>query len=570
MKVDSQSMGNNRTFLPNSSLNSQIVLRGRSLKMSTKMSSVKIIIFNGRVEPMKHKFLVMHFRMLIFSSFLFLLVFMTLFRVLIDVHADYPVIVPNTIFLDTTPATFNITTSGSNGSISYAVTDLSHTIVSRGNHPVMGKHVTLTLPTQLDGYYTLTIFDHTAFFAPPQSIPFAVVAPPSGTDSPFGVGIHLGTSDASALTPLITRLGTTMIRTDATWSQIEQTSGHYSFNFYDPTLQVLQQNHLSPLLVLDYTNRFYDNGQTPYDDTGLQAFANYAKAVVTHYGSQLKAVEIYNEYNGLFSTGPCARNPTCYVRMLQYSYQAIKSVRPDVTVVGGAVFAADLFWFQQLFQDGALRFMDVVSDHPYPLVSALSPERAGLAQQMDLLQSLIKHYNNGVTKPIWITELGWPTSLFNVDERTQAQYLIRGAVLSLASGVQKFFWYDFLNDGTTFTSSEQNFGLLRQPDAAGRYTPKPSYAAYATLIRQLTHQSFISGGAISNSIYDERFSTVHVLWATDDNHTITVTSNRPLIVTTMTGKVQTYIPSADKIILPLSEDPLYLSTDGPFSIAAMH
>lgn len=500
--------------------------------------------------------------MLIFSSFLFLFVFMTLFRVLIDVHADRPGIVPNTIFLDTAPATFNITTRGSTGSISYIVTDLSHTLVTHGNRTVTSQQITLTLPAVADGYYILNIFDHTVLFSLPQSIPFAVVAPPPGTDSPFGVGIHLGNGDESGIAPLITRLGVTMIRTDATWSQIEQTPGHYTFNTYDPALQVLQQNHLSPLLVLDYTNRSYDNGQTPYDDAGLRAFANYAKAVVMHYSPQLKAVEIYNEYNGLFSTGPCTRNPACYVRMLQYSYRAIKSVRPDVTVVGGAVFSADLLWFQQLFQDGGLRYMDVVSDHPYPLLSSLSPERAGIAQQMQWLQSLIKHYNNGIAKPIWITELGWPTSLFNVDEQTQAQYLVRGAVLSLAAGVQKFFWYDYLNDGTAFYASEQNFGLLRQPDAARRYTPKPSFVAYATLIRQLAHQAFISGGNIGNDIYDERFSTVHVLWSTSDHRAIVVTSSRPLIVTTMTGKVQIYTPSAGRVILPLSEDPVYVAATG--------
>ncbi len=539
---------------------------------SLKMPIVKIsiVIFNERVSPVKQKFLVMHFRMLIFSSFLFLLVFITLFHVLIDVRAGSPAIVPNTIFLDTTPATFTITTNGANGSISYTVTDLAHALVARGSHAVTGKQVTLTLPMQADGYYTLNISDHTALFAPSQSIPFAVVANPTGADSPFGVGIHPGPGDGSGITPLITRLGVTSIRTDAAWSQIEQTPGHYTFNSYDPMLRVLQQNQLNPLLVLDYANRFYDNGNTPYDDAGLRAFANYAKAVVTHYGAQLKAVEIYNEYNGLLSTGPCARNAACYVRMLQYTYQAIKAVRPDVTVVGGAVFSADFLWFQQVFGDGGLRFMDVVSDHPYPLVSSLSPEREGLTLQMNLLQSLIKHYNNGVAKPIWITELGWPTSVLNVDDRTQAQYLVRGAVLSLAAGVQKFFWYDYLNDGTNFYASEQNFGLVRQPDGAGRYTPKPSYVAYATLIRQLAQQSFIGGGAIGSGVYDERFSTVHVLWSTGDHRTITVTSSSPLLVTTMTGKTQTYIPSAGKVILPLSEDPLYLSAGGGVTIAAVH
>ena len=508
---------------------------------------------------MQQKFLITHLRMLIFGSFLFLLVFITLFHVLISVYADHPIIVPNTIFLDTAPATFNITTRGANGSISYSVTDLAHTSVMRGSQPVSGQHITLTLPMQIDGYYTLNISDHTAWFVPHQDIPFAVVAPASGTDSRFGVGIHFG---ASGITPLIARLGTTMIRTDITWSQVERTPGHYTFNAYDPAFQDLRQNNLSPLLVLDYTNRFYDNGQTPYDDAGLTAFANYARAVVTHYGSRLQAVEIYNEYNGLSSTGPCARNPTCYVRMLQYSYQAIKSVRPDITVVGGAVFSADLLWFQQIFQAGGLRYMDVVSDHPYPLISSLSPERAGIPQEMNVLQSLIKRYNNGAAKPLWITELGWPTSLFNVDEQTQAQYLVRGAVLSLAAGVQKFFWYDYLNDGTTFYTSEQNFGLVRQPDAAGRYTPKPSYAAYATLIKQLTNQSFINGRVIGNGIYDERFSNVHVLWSTNDHQMFTIASSTPLFVTTMTGMVQTYTPSAGKVTLSLSEDPLYIALAG--------
>jgi len=511
--------------------------------------------------------LVRHLKILIFGSFLFLLVFTTLFRALIDVHANQPTAIPNTIFLDTTPATFNITTSGSAGNISYTVTDLSRTIITSGSHQVTSKQTTLMLPTEPDGYYTLNIVDHTVPSSPSQSIPFAIISPPPGEASPFGVSIHFGGSEEPGIAPLITLLGTSAVRSDAAWSQIEQAPGHYTFNSYDPSLQILEQQNLNPLLILDYTNRFYDNGQTPYDDAGLRAFANYAKAVVTHYGSQLKAVEIYNEYNGKFSTGPCARKPACYARMLQYSYQAIKSVRPDITVVGGALFSVDLLWFTQLFQNGGLRYMDVVSDHPYPLVTFLSPERAMMAQQMNLLQSLIKHYNNGVAKPIWITELGWPTALLNVDERTQSQYLVRGAVLSLAAGVQKFFWYDFLNDGTSPYATEQNYGLLRRPDVAGRYTPKPSYVAYATLIRQLAHQSFISGGTIGDDVYDERFSNVHVLWSTDDNHRVIVTTSKPLVVTTMTGKVQTYTPLAGQVILSLSEDPIYIAAPGTSRIA---
>jgi hypothetical protein len=105
----------------------------------------------------------------------------------------------------------------------------------------------------------------------------------------------------------------------------------------------------------------------------------------------LKAVEVYNEYNGAFSTGPCARKPSCYAQLLRYTYQAIKAIRPDVTVVGGAAFSADLPWFNELFEDGALPYMDVVSDHPYTLLYIASPELEGTDEQMEALQDLVKH-----------------------------------------------------------------------------------------------------------------------------------------------------------------------------------
>ncbi|HEY7417672.1 MAG TPA: hypothetical protein VH593_20990 [Ktedonobacteraceae bacterium] len=476
-------------------------------------------------------------------------------------HADFTT-VPNTVFLDTTPATFTITTAGAFGTISYTVVDLSNTTITTGQTMAIGGLVRLALPVEPDGYYTLNVVDHTTQSATTQTIPFAVVSPfVQQADSPFGVGTHFAAeaSNTSTITPLIATLGAGNVRNDIAWSTVEQTQGQYTFGTYDPYMQTLQQQNISPFLILDYNNNFYDQGQTPFDAAGFTAFANYAKAVVTHYGPQLKTVEVYNEYNGFFSSGPCARNAACYVQLLRYTYQAIKSVRPDVTVVGGAVFYADFLWFTQVFQDGGLQYMDVISDHPYSALNVLSPEVEGLGSLMTSLENLIKSYNNGIAKPVWISELGWPTSIVRVDERTQADYLVRGAVLSLAAGVQKFFWYDFLNDGTSALNDEHNFGLLHAPDASGLYTPKPSYVAYAVLIRELTNQTFVSSASIGDGLYDMLFTNqIHVLWSTQGNHTITVNTTDPVTVTTMTGKTQTYVPSQGEVTLELSGDPIYL------------
>lgn len=491
----------------------------------------------------------------------------TLLRWLVVVHAAAPV--PHTVFLDTTPVIFSLTTVGASGTVSYTVKDLSDVQVTAGHAEAMAGHLVLMLPPEPDGYYTLEIVDATATSSVHQSIPFAIVAPaiPDATSS-FGVGTHFAGGDSAGLSSLIAMTGVGSIRNDATWSQVEQGPGQYSFQQLDPYMETVQQNSLSPLLILDYTNRFYDNGQTPYDAAGFTAFANYAKAVVSHYGSQLKAVEVYNEYNGLFSTGPCARKAACYVQMLRAVYQAVKAVRPDITVVGGAAFYADLPWFSSVFQNGGLQYMDVVSDHPYTPLNVMSPEQAGIETQMRLLRNLIQFYNHGVAKPVWVTELGWPTTPLNVSERTQADYLVRGALLSLAAGVEKFFCYDFLNDGPSRWNGEHNFGLLRRPDQAGRYTPKPAYVAYAVLVRQLAHRSYQGSEPIGDDLYSRRFTdNMHILWSKHGNRDVTIAGSGMMTVTTMTGHVQHYTPTTGLLHLTLSEDPIYVQGAGITNIA---
>ena len=500
---------------------------------------------------------------------LFVVLGSQLFQNLLVVRADYPSI-PHTIFQDTASPTFTISTVGVSGTLSYSVTDFSGATVLQGQSVVTGGQVYLVLPRLADDYYVLQVTDRTIRTSSTQAISFAVVSPFTRTaNSPFGVGVHFIESGNSSLVPLITTMGAGMIRDDATWSAIERSPGSYNFRNFDSSLQVLQQNSVDPLLVLDYNNSFYDEGQTPYDAAGFTAFANYAKALVTHYGQQVKAVEVYNEYNGIFSTGPCARQPACYARLLAYTYRAVKSVRPDVTVVGGAALYADMNWFNRLFASDGLAYMDAVSDHPYTALDIVSPELQGLDREMTSLQNLIKHYNQGKTKPIWITEIGWPTSLLHVSEHSQADYLVRSVVLSQAAGVQKFFWYDFLNDGSNASKMEQNFGLLRRPDAAGRYTPKPAYVAYAALIRELTGHSFIRRAAVMPGIFDMLFTdNLRVLWSTPLRQSVTLSTSSPVTVISMTGRTQTLVPDGGRIILNISADPVYIQ--GTISNVSWH
>ena len=78
--------------------------------------------------------------------------------------------------------------------------------------------------------------------------------------------------------------------------------------------------------------------------------------------------------------------------------------------------------------------------------------------------------------PIRITEIGWPTNSRegsgSVSPQTQADYLVRMYVLSLAAGVDRVFWREFRD--------EDQFGLVQLD-----FARKPSYAAYRTMTRLL-------------------------------------------------------------------------------------
>jgi hypothetical protein len=471
----------------------------------------------------------------------------------------------STIFLDTEFPTFTIPTPASNGSIAYKVVDRSGTTIVQGQTTVRSKQTILALQRLANDYYVLTITDHTALNTPIQTIPFTVVAPfTHPIDGTFGVSAHLSEHDPLDIASALVTMGTSMVRDDATWAKIETTKGVYNFAPIDTYMHVYQQSNISPLLILAYNNPFYDDGLTPHDSVGFTAFANYAKALVSHYGPELKAVEVYNEYNVKFSNGPAARDPGCYAQMLKATYQAIKSICPDVTVVVGATFCIDLGWFDDLFATGALAYTDVISVHPYSFVTIDSdtPEFRGIAKSLQSLQELIKTNNHGQTKPIWITELGWSNAFNITNELEQAHYLVRSIALSLSVGVQKFFWYDLLNDGTDKHNLEQNFGLLRRPDAAGYYTPKPAYTAYAVLVRLLANRSFVGRQTEEFDVYHMRFSdNLHIIWSTPLHQKIELATNGPITAISITGKKQTLTPTDGKVTIHLTSEPVYIQTD---------
>lgn len=475
------------------------------------------------------------------------------------------------VFLTTEPVRLPVETQGD--TVAWTVTDFSGTKVAEGSSPVSDKRALIAPDIRQPGHFEIafTALQGGATLAAGNTS-FVVTRPfdlAQVKDSPFGVMTHFAQNWNTDVIPVIARAGIKHIRDELYWGHVEEQKGVFAFKpQFENYMAAAKSSQLDPLVVLSFGSKHYDHthnapgyGNAPYTDEGRAAYARYGREVLKHYGPQIKAVEIWNEYNGTFGRGPAAKDKAkYYFEMLKVSYETLKKDRPDATVVGVSAVAVPFPYFEDLFQRGALRYMDALSLHPYRTLS--TPE--GLERHLNKLQALVKKYNNGKPMPIWVTELGWYVkgpdgrSDVIVTEADQAKYLVRGITLTLSAGVEKFYWYH-ARDDKSFPSS----GLLRSPeDPKGRYAPKASYAAYATLTRQLHGAKFDRREPTLNDetyslLFNRGTETGRVLWSLQPA-ALTVKAAGPLTVVDLMGVSRTLQPAGGEVTLQVSDAPLYV------------
>jgi hypothetical protein len=379
------------------------------------------------------------------------------------------------------------------------------------------------------------------------------------SDDRFGVGIHFTPAYLNS-GPVAAALGISMARSDVKWNQVENVVNQYDFpvdldtevkNFVDAGVDFF------PLSV--YSNKFYDRGRTPSTPEGLQAFANFTSEVVGHY--QSPAVEVYNEFNNPpMNKGACGITPECYLPLLKSTAETVKAAHPDTLIVGPATARHDDAWLTGLYAAGGLEYLDAVSFHPYDYSPESGPEF--LEASLELATNRIKEYNNGEAKPIWITELGWSTTGYS--EADQADNLVRAETISLANGVEKFFWYDLVNDKPDPAEHEGNFGLVRQTTATvPAFAPKPSGVAQAVLIRAVAGKPFTARDATANgAVYSYAFGDTadqtRVAWATSPTE-VSYAASGDVQVTDQFGSVTTLKAVDGRVTARLDGHPQYLN-----------
>jgi hypothetical protein len=339
-----------------------------------------------------------------------------------------------------------------------------------------------------------------------------------------GAGVHMGDYRLDATQAALNALDIGL-RGDVPWKDIEVTPGNLQYPTSSSPLRNLDtlvtdsvRHQHKPLLILAYGNKAYDGGGLITSPQGIDAFARYAAFTVTHFKGRVEDFEVWNEWNHGLGSPPghkVAGDPRQYVNLLRAAYQSIKSANPQAHVIGGAVAGTDTAWITQFAQSQGLQYLDGISVHPYVHCNARAVPRApadlqlsgklfnasgsapvrvslggpvlspvgGTPEQaiawLDQLKALLDQYSASKPVPVYVTEIGWPTSKgqCGVPDAVAAAYLQRFLLLAAARPwIAGVWWYDLFDDGDDSGSREHRFGLI-----AKNRSPKPTYGALSAI-----------------------------------------------------------------------------------------
>ena len=469
-----------------------------------------------------------------------------------------------------------------NMTISYSVSDYKGQRVysDKQENVSLGAYAQLdlvkTIPVQRNGVYELTVNASSADQTVNETgmTSFSRVLPllADRGDGMFGVMTHFahGKGIPEKTLSIAALGGAQLIRDEMYWNQAERVKGVIQIDpKWDEYVNTAIANGIEPLLILSFGNPLYDQGGIPYTQEGIAAYTNYATTLVNHFKGKINYFEIWNEPNspaGVYFN-PTGKTAVDYANLVKAVYPAIKQANPQAVVLIGSTAGVDLPWLRQMFQAGAYDSMDALALHPY--VWPNGPEAGSLTAKLNAAVSLMQEFGNGQAKPIWATEMGWPShsGASGVSDITNADYLVRAYVLSLSTGaVDKMFWYDLQDDGSNAQDSESRFGLIRyQYDAETPYAAKPNYVAYNTLAHELIGAAFVDKSNPDASLNLYKFhrasdnKDVLVAWNTFTSKTVGLqVGDGTFKVTDLFGNSEWFTAVNGVITVTISDMPLYI------------
>ncbi|MCT9001991.1 glycosyl hydrolase [Microbacterium memoriense] len=395
------------------------------------------------------------------------------------------------------------------------------------------------------GYFDFTVTDSVGSSI---TTPIAVVDAEGygiAPDSRFGVGLHVENEIYAGAARYAGSLGLAEARNDILWHLNEKVRGQYDWDAaYVREFTRLHVNGLKVMGIVNYGNTLYGSTEvTPDNDEAIAAYGRYAAAIAQRF--DLVGLEVFNEFNHeRFNKAGCGTAPSCYVPLLRSVHDNVRAVAPDLPIVAGSTANYDAPWFDGLWQAGGMDYADAASYHPYQIVT----NPTALADIIATSRASMQAYS-GRTIPIWITELGSPSKSGTASLIEQSDFAFKASVTALGNNVEKFFWYDLINDSPDPAEHEGNFGLFFQPiPGVTALPPKPAAMTVALVINNLAGKDLVVAEQLSTAVASYAFGAgddlVTFAWAPSGPTTVSMPASGDVQVTSADGRVTTVVPVA--------------------------
>ncbi|OAS21221.1 S-layer homology domain-containing protein [Paenibacillus oryzisoli] len=479
---------------------------------------------------------------------------------------------PNSLFeeQDTKEISIQFTDAASGGHVlDYKVEDYDGNVVLQNSvtMSVYEPSYTVAVSQLQRGHYTITAeADHNG---KPIKEYFSVVMNSSerrpAPGNPFAVdaagGSLIPAAQAANYARAVRLTGVDYVRERMHWNSISSASGSYDFSKYDPYntayaangIRVLELNHIAPTWTKSDDKKLPRNLLDAYQ---------LARKSAEHYGSQ-SDWEFWNEEDIAYTAD--SEPADLYAAFLKATTIAARDSGADTRVALGGIAYPPGGYTELLMENDIAPYIDIYNYHGHRSDN-------GDQKILDLPPSFAAHteFIQGYdldTKPIYVTEAGVAQTftdstqtLYGEQLRTQARYLTTSTIQSIATGVDKHFWFVFPN----YQETIGNYGTF-----TSRGTPYAAVNAEAAMTHALGEAIYLGKPTglpegVAGYVFKDGEDSVVAYWSEHETPLTLSTGTNAAQLTDIIGKEMQLTSSTGSYALTSGPDIHYLRIAGSF------
>lgn len=306
------------------------------------------------------------------------------------------------------------------------------------------------------------------------------------------------------------KLGVGSVRVLPDWTSLQsQKATEFDWSFTDGVLKAAGARQLDVLLTLGNTPRWasrYPGSERAVwsynPPKSLADWRRYVEALAVRQRA-VAAWQVWERSAIHFFRG----SDKDLTGLAQASIQSVRKTSADGLIFLPEPGGLDLGAINQLYSWGAERFCNGLALYP----AFERPEQ--ILRPLRVLQGDIVR-KKGPLLRLWVAGFGWavepvpgPLMRPQASEPDQARYLVRLAVLALASGAERVYWETLRDRVAGEYQVQSRSGLVRLDG-----TRRPAFQAYQTLIAQLGTRKFLARADWGPHAYGMLFDGVLVAW----------------------------------------------------------